>query len=80
MKKSTGSAFRTVRGYQLLNQQERELTPALEDYLEMAYRLCQTNGYTRVGKISEILNVKPSCLENGVAFKRTGLFGIRQLR
>jgi DtxR family Mn-dependent transcriptional regulator len=60
MKKKMDSSFRTVRGYQLVNQQEKELTPAMEDYLEMGYRLCQTHGYTRVGKISEILHVKPS--------------------
>ncbi len=52
------SNFRTVRGYQLINRQE--LTPAMEDYLEMAYRLCLENDYTRVGKLSELLNVKPS--------------------
>lgn len=60
MKKLGGSVFRTVRGYQLINQKEKELTPAMEDYLEMAYRLCQENGYTRVGRISEKLHVKPS--------------------
>ncbi|NMA67834.1 MAG: DtxR family transcriptional regulator [Desulfitobacterium sp.] len=32
----------------------------MEDYLEMAYRLCQEKGYTRVGKISEKLHVKPA--------------------
>ncbi|MBE5967820.1 MAG: DtxR family transcriptional regulator [Lachnospiraceae bacterium] len=52
--------FRTFRGYQLANQRERQLTPALEDYLEMVYRLCMENDYTRVGKLSELLNVKPS--------------------
>ena len=32
--------FHTVRGYQLIKQNESRLTPALEDYLEMTYRLC----------------------------------------
>jgi len=54
------ATFRTVRGYQLLNQQEGRLTSAMEDYLEMAYRLCLEDGYTRVGTISEKLHVKPS--------------------
>jgi Mn-dependent DtxR family transcriptional regulator len=54
------SDFRTVRGYQLANQQEGQLTPALEDYLEMIYRLCLQNEHTRVGKLSEYLNVRPS--------------------
>ena len=55
-----GSEFRTVRGYQLANQHAGQLTPALEDYLEMAYRLCAENGYARVGQLSESLNVRPS--------------------
>lgn len=52
--------FRTVRGYQRLNQQSGGLSPALEDYLEMVYRLCIRDNYARVGKISELLHVKPS--------------------
>lgn len=60
MNKSASSDFRTVRGYQLANSQEKLLTPALEDYLEMSYRLCMKYNYTRVGKISRLLNVKPS--------------------
>ncbi|SHI10277.1 iron (metal) dependent repressor, DtxR family [Sporobacter termitidis DSM 10068] len=59
MNDNENSSFRTVRGYQLANQQEGQLTPAMEDYLEMAYRLCLQNEYTRVGKLSELLNVKP---------------------
>ncbi|AFQ42573.1 metal-dependent transcriptional regulator [Desulfosporosinus meridiei] len=60
MSNKTDLEFRTVRGYQLINQQEGHLTPAMEDYLEMAYRLCLQHGYTRVGTISEELHVKPS--------------------
>ncbi|MDP4109207.1 MAG: iron dependent repressor, metal binding and dimerization domain protein [Bacillota bacterium] len=60
MNSTQNSDFRTVRGYQLKNLKERQLTPAMEDYLEMAYKLCIKNNYTRVGKISELLNVKPS--------------------
>jgi DtxR family Mn-dependent transcriptional regulator len=51
--------FRTVRGYQLQSR-GGGLTPALEDYLEMAYRLCVQHGYARVGRLSELLHVKPS--------------------
>jgi Mn-dependent DtxR family transcriptional regulator len=53
------SDFRTVRGYQLANRREGRLTSAMEDYLEMACRLCLQNGHTRIGKLSELLNVKP---------------------
>ena len=59
MSDSTNSDFRTVRGYELVNQHEGKLTPALEDYLEMTYRICADNKYARVGKLSELLNVKP---------------------
>ncbi len=59
MREHPNSDFRTVRGYQLQNRREGRLTPALEDYLEMTYRLCLENNYARVGKLSELLNVKP---------------------
>lgn len=59
MQDNANSDFRTVRGYQLLNRQGGKLTPAMEDYLEMTYRLCLHNTYARVGKLSELLNVKP---------------------
>lgn len=52
--------FHTVRGYQLLNQEEKLLTPAMEDYLEMIYRNIRDEGYMRINTLSEMLNVKPS--------------------
>ena len=51
--------FLTVRGYQLTNQRADHLPPVLEDDLERVYRLCVENHYTRVGKLSEVLHVKP---------------------
>ncbi|HCR83533.1 MAG TPA: DtxR family transcriptional regulator [Lachnospiraceae bacterium] len=60
MNKPIESEFHTVRGYQLKKQNRNRLTPALEDYLEMAYRLCGEEGYTRINKLSESLNVRPS--------------------
>lgn len=60
MNNNTNSDFRTVRGYQLANQKKGQLTPAMEDYLEMAFRLCMENDYARIGQLSELLNVKPS--------------------
>ncbi|NCB52810.1 MAG: DtxR family transcriptional regulator [Clostridia bacterium] len=60
MDAGSNSDFRTVRGYQLYNRREGQLTPAMEDYLEMAYRLHSQNSYARVGKLSELLHVKPS--------------------
>lgn len=60
MNDRTGNEFHTVRGYQLINRRENKLTSAMEDYLEMIYRLCIQDGYTRVGKLSMKLNVRPS--------------------
>jgi len=52
--------FRTVRGYELLNQNKNQLTSAMEDYLEMIYRNIGQEGYMRINTLSELLNVKPS--------------------
>jgi Mn-dependent DtxR family transcriptional regulator len=60
MSNPTENEFHTVRGYQIKKQNESGLTPALEDYLEMTYRLCLDEGYTRINKLSERLNVRPS--------------------
>lgn len=51
--------FRTVRGYQLLKQStERDLTPSMEDYLEMIYRNCLQESSVRVNALAEQLNVQ----------------------
>lgn len=52
--------FHTVRGYQLLDQDNKLLTSAMEDYLEMIYRIFLTDKYIRINILSEMLNVKPS--------------------
>lgn len=54
------SQFHTVRGYQLLEQNKKILTSAMEDYLEMIYRYSLTEGYVRINTISELLNVQAS--------------------
>ena len=51
------SKFHTVRGYQLLEQNKRLLTSAMEDYLEMVYRNSLAEGYMRINTLSELLNV-----------------------
>ena len=33
--------FHTYRGYQKLRQEDIQLTPSMEDYLEMICRMCQ---------------------------------------
>jgi len=57
--------YKTVRGYQM--EKSGELTSALEDYLEMTYRLCSEKGYTRVGELAETLGVRPSSVSKMMA-------------
>ncbi|MEL7567048.1 MAG: iron dependent repressor, metal binding and dimerization domain protein [Dehalobacterium sp.] len=52
--------FHTVRGYQLLDQDKKLLTSAMEDYLEMIYRNILSEGYMRINTLSQLLNVRPS--------------------
>ncbi len=52
--------FYTVRGYQLLEQNKRLITPAMEDYLEMIFRISLQEGYIRINKLSQLLNVRAS--------------------
>ncbi|WP_010251904.1 metal-dependent transcriptional regulator [Acetivibrio cellulolyticus] len=54
------SKFHTVRGYQLLEQNKKLLTSAMEDYLEMIYRNSLVEGYMRINTLSELLNVAAS--------------------
>ena len=61
------SGFRTVRGYQMQYQLEGQLTSAMEDYLEMTYRLCLKSDYARVGKLASLLHVKPSSVSKMIA-------------
>jgi Mn-dependent DtxR family transcriptional regulator len=74
--------FRTVRGYELLRQEDKVLTPSMEDYLEMACRLSRDKGYCRIGDLAAALNVQPpsasrmmrKLAETGyVNYKRYGL-------
>ncbi|MDD4564113.1 MAG: iron dependent repressor, metal binding and dimerization domain protein [Eubacteriales bacterium] len=52
--------FYTVRGYHLLEQNKRLITPAMEDYLEMIYRCGLQERYVRINRLSQLLNVKAS--------------------
>lgn len=52
--------FYTVRGYQLLEQNKRLITSAMEDYLEMIYRNSLQDGYIRINKLAQLLNVRAS--------------------
>ena len=52
--------FHTVRGYQLLEQNEKLLSSAMEDYLEMICRNSENEGFMRMNRLAELLNVKAS--------------------
>ncbi|MFY9188187.1 MAG: iron dependent repressor, metal binding and dimerization domain protein [bacterium] len=57
--------FYTFRGYHLRNTLRREsLTPSMEDYLEMIYRLSRDSGHTRVLELATALNVQPPSASN----------------
>ncbi|NLI69249.1 MAG: helix-turn-helix domain-containing protein [Firmicutes bacterium] len=60
MKKKKKRDFYTVRGYELKDQEEKTLTPAMEDYLEMIYRGILERDHVRINALAERLNVKPS--------------------
>ncbi|MGI5912348.1 MAG: iron dependent repressor, metal binding and dimerization domain protein [Syntrophomonadaceae bacterium] len=57
--KESGCEFRTIRGYQIKQQETNPVTASMEDYLEMVYRLASKNGYTRIGDLAAALNVQP---------------------
>jgi Mn-dependent DtxR family transcriptional regulator len=58
--------FYTVRGYELLSKDANLLTPSMEDYLEMVYRLSCDKGYTRISDLAAALNVQPPSATNMV--------------
>lgn len=64
--------FRTARGYQLQLRGEKALTPSMEDYLEMIYRNCRQEGFTRVSVLATSLNVQAPSASRMVQ-KLTGL-------
>ncbi len=66
--------FHTVRGYQLLDQNKVLLTSAMEDYLEMIYRNSLKEGYLRMNKLAELLNVRVSSATKMV--QRLGELGL----
>lgn len=73
------SKFHTVRGYQLLQQNKKLLTPAMEDYLEMIYRNSLSEGYMRINTLSEFLNVAaPSATKMVQKLKIAGLLDYKK--
>lgn len=54
------SDFHTFRGYEILDREKKKLTPSMEDYMEMIYRLCMNSPYVRMNQLAEKLNVRTS--------------------
>lgn len=50
--------FHTLKGYEII--EGKKITYAMEDYLEMIYRLCKEKDYIRTKEVAQSLNVKPS--------------------
>jgi DtxR family Mn-dependent transcriptional regulator len=55
---SLDEEFRTFRGYSLQDE-EQYLTPSMEDYLEMLFRLDSDGKPVKLGELSSALNVQP---------------------
>jgi Mn-dependent DtxR family transcriptional regulator len=73
------SKFHTVRGYQLLEKNEKFLTSAMEDYMEMIYRNSLVEGYLRINTLSELLNVAaPSATKMVQKLSRLGLLDYKK--
>ena len=71
--------FHTVRGYQLLEQNKKLLTSAMEDYLEMIYRNSLVEGYMRINTLSELLNVQaPSATKMVQRLAKLGLLDYKK--
>ena len=49
--------YYTLKGYSLL--EGKKVTTAMEDYLEMLYRLNKENKLLRISQVAEYLHVKP---------------------
>lgn len=59
-KTEDNGGFHTYRGYELLRQEKIQLSPSMEDYLEMIYRTCKKQGYIRMTNLAQQLNVQAS--------------------
>ncbi len=55
---SSANGFYTLKGYQLIESDE--LTPAMQDYLEMIYRLSANSSIVRISTLAAELHVRPS--------------------
>jgi len=52
------NGFYTLKGYSII--EDNAITPSMEDYLEMIYRIHISGEAVRIGALAKRLNVKPS--------------------
>ncbi len=62
---SEKAQFHTFNGN--ISAKDSQLTPSMEDYLEMIYRILRTEKVVRIHKLAENLNVKASSASKMVA-------------
>lgn len=71
--------FHTFRGYLLQKEEQEQMTASMEDYLEMIYRLSEKEGYVRVNRLAEQLNVQaPSVTRVAQKLASMGLLDYRK--
>lgn len=64
--------FYTLKGYEI--QENKNITYAMEDYLEMIARLSQSQKYIRINELAAKLNVRPSSVSKMMTnLKKVGL-------
>jgi Mn-dependent DtxR family transcriptional regulator len=52
------SDYYTLKGYQL--NENTQITPSMEDYLEMICRILKTQDIVRINELADMLHVRPS--------------------
>ena len=68
---SSVNQFYTVRGYQLQDK-GRQVTEAMEDYMEMIVRLCKKQPSVHVGEIAKQLHIAGSSVTKMVNYQKHG--------
>lgn len=63
------SDFYTMKGYEL--NENTQITPSMEDYLEMICRMLEHQDIVRINELADNLNVKPSSASKMVSNLKT---------
>ena len=75
---SDQNEFYTLKGYSFMSD-KKTITSAMEDYLEMIYRISSANQVVRIKQLSELLHVKPSSASKmAAALKEKGFLAFEK--